>query len=165
MKYLLVAFGKFTGKSNLVRNLAESVSIISEKEDVKYSYGDQLLIIKFQCSDEQDDVDLFINDLFIDVTSLYLLVPFTENVYTSLPMDLHKYIFGMSENQNDDNYDIEDEAIISQLSPKQDLKKQKINGENQIKDLSLDDILDKINEKGVSSLSEQEKSILKKYSN
>jgi hypothetical protein len=94
-----------------------------------------------------------------------LLVPFTENVYTSLPMDLHKYIFGMSENQNDDNYDIEDEAIISQLSPKQDLKKEKINGENQIKDLSLDDILDKINEKGVSSLSEQEKSILKKYSN
>jgi hypothetical protein len=71
----------------------------------------------------------------------------------------------MYENQNDDNYDIEDEAIISQLSPKQDLKKEKINGENQIKDLSLDDILDKINEKGVSSLSEQEKSILKKYSN
>ena len=144
--------------------MAQSLALISDRDDVKYSYGDHLILINFYSTAEKEEIEMFVNDLISDLSLVYILVPYLENVYTSLPKDLHKYLFEVSETEDDDNYQIEDDVLNYTQSPK-DKKNIKTEIENETKNLSLDDILDKINEQGVSSLNEQERIALKKYSN
>ena len=117
MKYLLVVFGNFSKKTKLVKTIAESISIISDEESVKYSYGDNVAVMNFHSFDDQEEVAIYVDELLRGVVTLYFLTPYTNNVYTSLPMDVHKYLFGTSEIIDEDNYNLEDEFEIDQLIP------------------------------------------------
>ena len=63
MKYLLVVFGDFSKKIKLVKTIAESISIISDEESVKYSYGDNVAVMNFNSHDDQEEVAIYINSL------------------------------------------------------------------------------------------------------
>jgi hypothetical protein len=164
MKYIIVAFGDFQINPKLIKTLSESIAIISEKKFVKYSYGDNTAVINFYSEIGQEEVAIYVDELLSDVTTLFFLTPYINNVYTSLPMNVHKHLFGMSEIIDDDNYNLEDELDIYQLTsqpnPKTPTKKTKLRK----KELSLDDVLDKINSQGIDSLTKQEKQILKTHS-
>jgi hypothetical protein len=80
-------------------------------------------------------------------------------------MDVHKYLFGMSEIIDEDNYNLEDEIDIDQLIPPLNSKSQTKVVKPKIKELSLDEILDKINTEGIYSLTEQERQTLETHSN
>ena len=62
MKYLLVVFGDFSKKTKLVKTIAESVSIISDEESVKYSYGDNVAVMNFNSYDDQEEVAIYIDE-------------------------------------------------------------------------------------------------------
>ena len=163
MKYLLVVFGDFSKKTKLVKTIAESVSIISDEESVKYSYGDNVAVMNFNSLDDQEEVAIYIDELLKGIVTLFLLTPYTNNVYTSLPMDVHKYLFGTSEIIDEDNYNLEDEIDIDRLVPPLNSKSSKKVAQLKIKELSLDEILDKINTEGIYSLTEQERKTLQKH--
>jgi hypothetical protein len=165
MKYLLIVFGNFQKKTKLVKTIAESISIITDEESVKYSYGDNVAIMNFNSLDDQEEVAIYVNELLKGVATLFFLTPYTDNVYTSLPMDVHKYLFGMSEIIDEDNYNLEDEIDIDQLIPPLNSKSQTKVVKPKIKELSLDEILDKINTEGIYSLTEQERQTLETHSN
>jgi hypothetical protein len=165
MKYLLIVFGNFQKKTKLVKTIAESISIITDEESVKYSYGDNVAIMNFNSLDDQEEVAIYVNELLKGVATLFFLTPYTDNVYTSLPMDVHKYLFGMSEIIDEDNYNLEDEIDIDQLIPPPNSKSQRKVVKPKIKELSLDEILDKINTEGIYSLTEQERQTLETHSN
>jgi len=80
-------------------------------------------------------------------------------------MDVHKYLFGESEIIDEDNYSLEDEIDIDQLFPPLNSKSQTKIAKPKIKEVSLDEILDKINTEGIHSLTEQERQILETHSN
>lgn len=165
MKYLLVVFENLGKKTKLVKTIAESISIIADKESVKYSYGDNVAIMNFHSSDDQEEVAIYLDELLKGVVTLFFLTPYTDNVYTSLPMDVHKYLFGESEIIDEDNYSLEDEIDIDQLFPPLNSKSSTKVAKPKIKELSLDEILDKINTEGIHSLTEQERQTLETHSN
>ena len=165
MKYLLVVFGNFSKKTKLVKTIAESISIIADEESVKYSYGDNVAVMNFHSFDDQEEVAIYVDELLRGVVTLYFLTPYTNNVYTSLPMDVHKYLFGSSEIVDEDNYNLEDEFEIDQLIPPLNSKSSTKVAKPKIKELSLDEILDKINTQGIHSLTEQERQTLETHSN
>ena len=165
MKYLLVVFENLGKKTKLVKTIAESISIIADKESVKYSYGDNVAIINFHSMDDQEDVSIYVDELLKGVVTLFFLTPYTDNVYTSLPMDVHKYLFGESEIIDEDNYNLEDEIEIDRLFPPFNSKSTTKVAKPKIKELSLDEILDKINTEGIHSLTEQERQTLETHSN
>jgi hypothetical protein len=165
MKYLLVVFGNFRKKTNLVKTIAESISIVTDEESVKYSYGDNVAIMNFNSLDDQEEVAIYVDELLKGVATLFFLTPYTDNVYTSLPMDVHKYLFGESEIIDEDNYSLEDEIDIDRLIPPLNSKSQTKVVKPKIKELSLDEILDKINTEGIYSLTEQERQTLETHSN
>ena len=103
MKYLLVVFENLKKKTKLVKTIAESISIIADEESVKYSYGDNVAIINFHSMDDQEDVAIYVDELLKGVVTLFFLTPYTDKVYTSLPMDVHKYLFAESEIIDEDN--------------------------------------------------------------
>jgi hypothetical protein len=80
-------------------------------------------------------------------------------------MEVHKYLFGESEIIDEDNYSLEDEIDIDQLIPPLNSKSQTKIVKPKIKELSLDEILDKINTEGINSLTEQERQTLETHSN
>ena len=82
-------------------------------------------------------------------------------VYTSLPIDIHSHLFGMTEMNLNDIY----EDDILDLDNAQTRKKEKESVKSEQKTLSLDDILDKINSEGMYSLTEQERKTLEIHSN
>ena len=165
MKYLLVVFENLRKKTKLVKTIAESISIIADEESVKYSYGDNVAIINFHSMDDQEDVSIYVDELLKGVVTLFFLTPYRDNVYTSLPMDVHKYLFGESEIIDEDNYSLEDEIDIDQLLPPLNSKSTTKVAKPKIKELSLDEILDKINTEGIHSLTEQERQTLETHSN
>jgi len=168
MNYLLVVFGDYTHKTDLVKIMAETIATISDDEDVRYTYGDSTAVISFKSIDDQEEVALFVGEILKDISTLYLLTPYSDNVFTSLPLDIHKYLFGISDSSetlHEDSYNLDEEIDIEEFSPKKDVKITKKSPKPEIKSLTLDEILDKINEKGITSLTEQERSTLKKYSN
>jgi hypothetical protein len=165
MKYLLVVFENLGKKTKLVKTIAESISIIADKESVKYSYGDNVAIMNFHSSDDQEDVSIYVDELLKGVVTLFFLTPYSDNVYTSLPMDVHKYLFGESEIIDEDNYSLEDEIDIERLFPPLNSKSTTKVTKPKIKELSLDEILDKINTEGIHSLTEQERQTLETHSN
>ena len=165
MKYLLIAFGNYRKNTKLVKTIAESISIIADEESVKYSYGDNVAIMNFHSLDDQEEVSIYVDELLKGVTTLFFLTPYTDNVYTSLPMDVHKYLFGESEIIDEDNYSLEDEIDIDQLFPPLNSKSQTKIAKPKIMEVSLDEILDKINTEGIHSLTEQERQTLETHSN
>lgn len=165
MKYLLIAFGNYRKNTKLAKTIAESISIIADEESVKYSYGDNVAIMNFHSLDDQEEVSIYVDELLKGVVTLFFLTPYTDNVYTSLPMDVHKYLFGESEIIDEDNYNLEDEIDIDRLFPPLNSKSSTKVAKPKIKELSLDEILDKINTEGIHSLTEQERQTLETHSN
>jgi hypothetical protein len=161
MKYLLIVFGDFKGKTKYVNSVAKSISIISDTEETKFTYGDATIVMNFISSVDKEEVYLFVDELLRDTTTLYFLTPYTDLVYTSLPIDIHSHLFGITETDLNDIY----EDNILDLDNAQTRKKEKESVKSEQKTLSLDDILDKINSEGMYSLTEQERKTLEIHSN
>jgi hypothetical protein len=161
MKYLLIVFGDFKNRTKFVNSVAESITIISDTEETKFTYGDATLVMNFTSELEPEEVYLFIDELIKDITTLYFLTPYNGLVYTSLPIDIHSHLFGKSDFNFDDIYGDE----IIDLEPQTSKNKKKKNVKPEQKTLSLDEILDKINSEGIYSLTEQERKTLEIHSN
>ena len=160
MKYLLIVFGDFKGKTKYVNLVAKSISIISDTEETQFTYGDATMVMNFISSVDKEEVYLFVDELLRDTTTLYFLTPYTDLVYTSLPIDIHSHLFGITETDLNDIY----EDDILDLDNAQTRKKEKESVKSEQKILSLDDILDKINSEGMYSLTEQERKTLEIHS-
>jgi hypothetical protein len=104
MKYLLIVFGDFKNKTKFLNSVAESITIISDTEETKFTYGDATLVMNFTSELEPEEVYLFIDELIKDITTLYFLTPYNGLVYTSLPIDIHSHLFGNPNFNFDDIY-------------------------------------------------------------
>ena len=177
MKYVLFVFGKSEKQDDLVKLICSDVSVMSDLGDVRYYYGPESIIITFSCSESLESIDSFLKFLYEKMNIVYLLFPY-EKDKMSLMMDSEtsKYLFDIDtvgltpekmsriakEVQKLFDETINSEILDSEILEEDDditICKQKV------KEPTLDEILDKINDSGISSLTEKELSLLSKYSN
>jgi len=178
MDYLLFVFAYHENQEKMVNILATEISTVVDSSEIKYYYGPQSVIFTFKSNDEMDVLKEFFQMTLADAGIVYFLLPFEpdkmsfwmdDNIVEHLfgcdkkseerdiskeqQIEVQKLLFKDLEEINSmlDSIDDDDDDDDFMLKPKK-------------KELTLDELLDKINEKGIDSLSSEEKKLLTKYS-
>ena len=186
-KYILFVFAKNDNPKEFTEQIAEELCVISDTPNLNFYFGPESSVFTISTLDSHEDVKDYV-DMILGVGDImYVLLPYTsDNLSYGLPKKISEHLFNdgisdfMSEKSNNsyteefevrkmiqdkirdnfnlnvDNFDFEydedewtdiDEIKIKQRTP------------------SLDDLLEKIKDKGLNSLTEKELSQLNKYAN
>lgn len=172
MEYLLFAFGDYNESDPHIKLIIDCVSQISKK-DVRYQYGDSGLIVNFETSLTTDGISKFFEESITKLTAMFFVFPVNDNMILSMDEDIHSHLFGETDKKSESKVtnftinmtdiptfgdsDMTDsiEKLLSFL-----VKPQTTSFEIP----TLDQLLDKINESGIDSLTENEIKILDEYS-
>ena len=171
-KYLLIAFGDFKDNQNLMTELFNQFTPILSSNFLKFHFGDEYVIAHFETEENQKDIKEFCSMVLQDTVCNFILTPHNNNVMISLPKELSDFLFNLEQNEqinyvnmseNEENN--EDDDIVEQLLEKMNVLKI-LDTEKSKKEtkLSLDELLDKIQEKGIDQLTKKEKQQLYDYS-
>jgi len=186
-QYLLFIFGDFKGKDKIIELIALQLSSFTDKNSyVKYNYGDYGIVMNFQSQYSFYSLRDHVHIVLEKVAPQYFLFERPKHMYAYMPPELKLNLFDLNEEninieQKDVNFkdmmNIMDNFLInltSTLSPENMLSEDDMERmfENIMNEVdrkeevrpTIDDILDKIREKGIESLSNSEKQILDEYS-
>ena len=143
------------------------------KKDVRYQYGEAGLIVNFETSLTTDGISKFFEESITKLTAMFFVFPVNDNMILSMDEDIHSHLFGETDKKSDSKVtnftinmtdiptfgdsDMTDsmEKIFSLLFKPLTIP---------VETPTLDQLLDKINESGIDSLTESEIKILNEYS-
>lgn len=176
-KYLVISYGDFKDNSK-VTYLVDSISEITMTEMVKYKVLENSIIVNFGTNIEFSKLKEYFSLLFERISNFYFIIEQNENTIISLPDNENDSFSNLTSKKLDFNIDkltddlLVDSFIFSSLeSIKEDLNYIDDEEEEDVlikksikKEYTIDEILDKINEKGISSLTEEENNYLKNLS-
>jgi hypothetical protein len=180
-KYILFVFTKQDNLNELVTLVAEELTPISYSPKINYYYDNQSMIFTFDSQEEFGDIKEYVDILFDDLDMTYVLLPYnTDNMSYNTPIDVSNHLFDLNLPEDvSGNIDAGRKLLHDELTDNvmSFFKKIEFNEEidedddedillKQIKPLplTLDNILDKINDCGISSLTNDELNLLNKYS-
>lgn len=172
-KYLLIVIGDFTPEG-ITQDIALALTPLVDSEHLKFQKTDTVLIFHFATSVSEMEVKDYIYGVLFGLSNTYILTEMNDNVSVVMPEEFKNHLMNLEEgtadkmnslemvkiknNQYNSDEMVDDELneeILALLLGKKKYKARKI---------SLDTVLDKINEKGIESLTTEEKSILESYS-
>lgn len=131
MKYLLFAFGAYQNNEKLTKEIALQLApLCAEDQNIKYSYGEQNMIIYFNSEIDLDQVKKFVSFIMTKYSSMYFLMPCTDNLSYFLPKDLKKTFFprgdqfskNMVKNVTEDEISEIIENIIEENDPNEEIE-------------------------------------------
>jgi len=179
-KYLLFAFGNFKDES-IVSYITDSIADITCSERLKWKATDSSIVIHFGSSKDFKEIDRYCWLNLIECGDYHFLMEYNENLSVNLPRFELKDFLSLDDTNNTKDSDEKElgdvgKFIIKLLNfgyskPNEEECLEEIEEDDDIlikksvkKEYNLDDILDKINEKGVSSLTKEENEYLKNLS-
>lgn len=187
IQYLIFIFDDFTNNEKLVDLIALQLSSFTDKDSfVKYNYGKYGIVLNLQSHFSFYEFRDHVHIILENVVSQYFLIEKPKNMYAYMPPELKINLFDLYDSNN--NIEQDDEKFkgkmnimdnflyyfTSSLSQNvslsdEDMEKMFENimneVENDVKQTpTIDDILEKITDKGISSLTNEEKQILDEYS-
>ena len=174
--YILFVYGSVQNQDKFVKNICNRILQVIEGTTVKYYYGNESMIIVIKSDKDLTDLTDGINSIFKKSPNIvYLLLPFEhDNMSYKMTEEASEHLFGTEFNekiQTEDSYitpNINDFLnFLTEISQDFDVDICDIKVEIidlPEKTLSLDEILDKINQSGIDSLTETEKKQLEEYS-
>lgn len=175
MEYLLYVFAKHDKQEKFVTFLSEEIYIMTKDNDIRYYYGPESVIYKFKSNEKTEDIGDYLNNVLGCSGIVFFLQPYEKGkLYYWVDSTVNKHLFGietideMTEQDRKEfqsyifkNLELNDiEECDEDIMNLQDFllfdKTETI--------LTLDEILDKINDKGIESLTKKEKELLNNYS-
>ena len=190
-QYMLFIFADFKNKDKIIELIALQLSAFTDKNSyLKYNYGDYGMVMNFQSHMSFYNIRDHIHIILEKVAPQYFLFEKPKHLYAFMPPELKLNLFDLNEENIDDmqkgvnfsdNMNIMDNFLInltssfneSNIPSQEDMDKMFENIMSKFeKDLegidnykpTIDDILDKIKEEGIESLTNTEKQILDEYS-
>lgn len=185
-KYILFVFAKNDNPKEFTEQIADELSILSDVPKVNFYFGPESSVFTISTLDSFEDVKDYVSTV-LDVGEItYILLPYTpDNMSYGLPSEVSKHLFndgvndfmsGKSEkleNKEDEvrnmiRKHINEEFFLDLsefISCDDEDEDEIIEIKNRRQKPSLDQLLEKIKEKGLNSLTEKELSQLNKYSN
>lgn len=168
-KYILTVIGSFESEK-MCQDLALSLTPIVDSPHMKFQHTNGVLLFHFASEISKDEIFDYVTGILFGVTEAFILTEIHDNMTLAMPDDIKEHLLDL-ENSTDNaemkidmnrikrNLDFMDEEddddfVALLLGEKNNL----------LKKPSLDQILDKMIDKGYESLSEFEKDILKSYS-
>ena len=178
MNYILFAFGEYKENPQALNLLTETVSQIS-KGEIKFQHGDSGVIITFGTKLDWEHIDDYMKKNIVKLTAMYFVFPIDSDMIFSMDEEIEKHLFGNTdiltekEELNQSGYTSDNTGVPEFLGGIHIHKTRsfdeffKMFNEEIIKDepvMTLNDLLDKIKEKGIDSLSEIQLKQLEIYS-
>lgn len=180
MKYIIFAYGQYDNNKKIIKGIVQQLVPVSTDENIKYSYGDQSIIVLLNTDFEFEVMKKYVSFIFGQYSSMYFVMPCTDKMSYNIPEDMMDLFFGndqkmtsayteiASEDEMEEIFNNFSENDLEDIYEEDDTLEQILKQSKQIKKTevlpTLDEILDKISEKGVSSLTEKERQVLESYS-
>lgn len=178
-KYFLMLFARFgTNKKLLTDILCQFDQILTSKY-LKYQEGEDCVIVHFETDETLKNVKEYCRMVLDDTVGNYILFPNNKNVYLSFPEEFKEHLLDLETNTFnfdnpidiiwEDEDDEDDDDILSEIYRKNNKKPpleqllSSLNTQTE-QQLSLDELLDKVQNKGLKSLTKKEKEQLYDYS-
>ena len=186
-KYILFVFAKNDNPKEFTEQIAEDLCIISDTPNLNFYFGPESSVFTLSTLDSYEDVKDYV-DMVLGVDEImYMLLPYTSDKLSyGLPEKISKHLFNdgindyMSEkstNSEPNEFEVR-KMIQDQIRDNFKLNIEHFNFDydedewtdideikNKQRSPSLDELLEKIKEKGLNSLTEKELLQLNKYSN
>ncbi len=175
--YILFVFAEHKNQDEFVKTIAEDISIVSDSENIKYYYGPSSAIITFKSTESIQELHEYMGILFCSETIVYMLLPYKpDNMSVGMNPEVFKHLFTqvksedmsgfqtMAQNVDENETPSDFKFILKEEYEDEDEDDEIIKIKNSPKKLEIDEILDKISEGGINSLSSQEKKFLETYS-
>jgi hypothetical protein len=175
--YILFVFAKHNEQEEFITSLAEELSVISDSLNIKFYYGPESGIFTFDTMDEFSVVKEYMEIMFCESKIVYMLLPYEhDKMSVGLTDDIYKHLFTQNIGENMSGFEPEAQKMLSkELKERVDLFFDKITDDededDEIKKIksklpipSLDNLLDKIKDNGMASLTKKELSLLEQYS-
>ena len=174
--YMLFIFGDFDEQENLATNLSSQLLTVVSSPFLKFTYGEYGVVFHFRSNEVFSDLKEYIDMGMSEITEQYFLMEVTKNVDIKMPRKLKKdflNIDGEEKKKDTKTGEINVEAKIKErreelrnftfefLMPTDFNQMVQKNEPDYLP--TVDEILDKISENGIESLTEKEKEILDNY--
>jgi len=156
----------------LTNRIGKEIQPIVISDQVKFVYGDGNAIFHFDSALKHDEMSIYIGLLFNQFEDLmFTLIPFNGEMSTNMGKDRHNHLLSINKEDKVDNKNTTFES--QKPNPYFDmlLDMVKLNNplvvdkqKEDVCNMSLDELLDKINDGGMDSLTSVEKLKLEEYS-
>ena len=192
IQYLLFVYGDFRNKDKVVELISLQLSSFTTMtSNIKFNYGDYGAIYNFESEHNFFNIRDHVHIILEKVSFQYFLIEKPKNMYAYMPPELKINLFDLLSDNDNKEYNIteeEEESGYTNLTDmfyyttnttfsEEDLfkgidkdqlfqnimERLKYEDEDQPKP-TVDDILDKIRDKGMDSLTSYEKKLLEEYS-
>ena len=168
-KYFLILLGDFKSEE-FCKDVALTITPLVDSPQLKFQHSNGALIFHFASEVDQTEMYEFLSVSFFELVSSFILTENTDNLSLYMPEDAKTHLLDLENASGDvsinidlskpnffeDKFDEEDEADFMALV----LNRVK----DKIKKPSLDQLLEKVGNKGVESLTPFEKDTLDAYS-
>jgi len=187
--YVLFIYGVWTHEEEMVRTIRDILMPVVESGFLKFVHGPGSGVVTFKSLETFEDIDDYLKSQFPSFISNYIFMPKPRKVGHNFKDGLDEHLFDVNQdsteiinrqNEIDMREDIHDVGgfedisdflnnnelfpdltdILGQIDGMFESFVSNVKNITISKDLDLDEILDKITEKGVSSLTEEEKEYL-----
>jgi len=173
--YMLFIFGDFDEQENLATNLSTQLLTVVSSPFLKFTYGEYGVVFHFRSKEVFSDLKEYIDMGMSEITEQYFLMEVTKNMDVKMPKKLKKDFL------NIDGEEKTKETKTGEINVESKLKERREELRNFTFEFlmpadfnqmvqkepdylpTVDEILDKISEKGINSLTETEKEILDNY--
>lgn len=165
-KFFLIVFGDFESE-DVCKDIALTLTPVVDSPHLKFNHSKGNIFFHFASEVSQEEIYDYVMVSLIDKCQYFILVENSDKVSLFLPPNVQEHLMDLvnegkdvemriqvDSNKNLMNQEDDDEFVALLL---EEVKKQ-------IKKPSLDQILDKLNSKGIESLSKFEKDTLDEYS-
>lgn len=188
-QYLLFIFGDFKGKDKIIELIATQLSAFTDKHSfLKYNYGDYGIVMNFQSNFSFLNLRDHTHIILEKVAPQYFLMEHPKNLYAFMPPELKINLFDLyeenqtiEEDKNDnfkenlfDNFLFTLSSSFMTDETMSEEQMEKLFNDIMLKNTyptymekdppTIDELLEKIKENGLNSLTETEKQILDEYS-
>lgn len=176
MKYFLTLISDFSD-SEVARATAITLTPIVDSESLNYTSNENLMLVNFDSSlDIQEVHDYVFEATFGQIDSFYIGLTDSMSFHFASPVDRHLFLNTGTEMDNTVSIDmkkvkdglegfIDFSSVMEEDEDEEDEIRQIIqNQKKKYRIPTIDDLLDKICESGIDSLTSEEKQILTKYS-
>jgi hypothetical protein len=177
-KFILIILNQSTDEESFVIPNAEEITLCAETDNIKYYFNDSVSIYTFETKKDFKYLKDSLGWLFEDLEIEHILLPYDEDTMNIfLPKHVTKHIFptynfrsSLSDSiqplNDDESFKdfIESQGFLSDYDDDDEDEIDIIFKQIRKKKIPLNQILDKIVDYGINTLTEEEKRTLKTYS-
>jgi len=174
--YMLFIFGDFDEQETLATNLSSQLLTVVSSPFLKFTYGEYGVVFHFRSKEVFSDLKEYVDMGMSEITEQYFLMEVTKNVDVKMPRKLKKDFLNIDGEEKKKENKTGEINVESKLKERREELRNftfeflmpadfnQMVQKNEPEYLpTVDEILDKISEKGIDSLTETEKEILDNY--